>query len=82
MEKGTIHIETEGEKVSITIDGNISPLDAINLLMNALDEMIRQNLEEPEKRTKLAKLIGKSLEAMYLKEEKMDDQKRTPANLC
>lgn len=82
MDEGKITIQQKGEKVNITIGENISPLDAINLLMNALDEVIRQSLEEQEKRTKLAKLIGKRLEEIYLKEEKMDDQKGTPASLC
>lgn len=82
MDEGKITIQQKGEKVNITIGENISPLDAINLLMNALDEVIRQSLEEQEKRAKLAKLIGKRLEEIYLKEEKMDDQKGTPANLC
>lgn len=77
MDEGKITIQQKGEKVNITIGENISPLDAINLLMNALDEVIRQSLEEQEKRAKLAKWIGKRLEEIYLKEEKMDDQKRT-----
>ena len=82
MDEEKITIQKMGEKVNITIGGNISPLDAINLLMNALDEVIRQSVEEQEKRAKLAKLIGKRLEEIYLKEEKMDDQKGTPANIC
>ena len=46
MDEGKITIQQKGEKVNITIGENISPLDAINLLMNALDEVIRQSLEE------------------------------------
>ena len=82
MDEEKITIQKMGEKVNITIGENISPMDAINLLMNTLDEVIRQSLEEPEKRTELAKLVGENLKEIFLKEEKTDDQKRTPANLC
>lgn len=46
MDEEKITIQKMGEKVNITIGGNISPLDAINLLMNALGEVIRQSVEE------------------------------------
>lgn len=82
MDEEKITIQVVGEKVSITIDGNISTLDALNMLMNALDVVIRQSLDEPEKRTKLAGSIGKILEEIFSKEEKMDDKKRTPPGLC
>lgn len=80
--EGKITIQEMGENVRITTEGDISPLEAMNLLMNGLDDVIRESLEEPEKRTKLAKLIGKKLEEKFAKEEQEDDQKRTPANIC
>ena len=73
MEKGTIHIELEGEKVSLEVR-NMGFVTQIEVMMNALCDIIEYATKDD---------FAKKLEEIFqVKSEEKNDQKRTPPGIC
>lgn len=82
MEKGTIHIELEGEKVSLEVR-NMGFVTQIEVMLNALCDIIEYAVKDDFAKTKIAKAFAKKLEEIFqVKSEEKNDQKRTPPGIC
>lgn len=83
MEKGTIHIELEGEEFRLEVKGNMGFVTAMEVMMNALHDMIEQAIKDDFEKNKIAKFFAKKLEEIFPeKSEEKNDKKGTPASLC
>lgn len=85
MKKIKIEIEQHDDYVEVHAEkGTLD--EVINLLMNAMDDFIKEKVDGNERRAILAMSIGQLLAARFLEnednKEKKDDQKRTPPGLC
>lgn len=83
MEKGTIHIELQGEEIRLEVKGNMGFVTAMEVMMNALHDMIEHAVKDDFEKNKIAKFFAKKLEEIFPeKSEEKDDQKRTSESLC
>ena len=73
MKEGKIAIHKKGEMVRTSVEG-LGLIESINLLMNAMNNIIEENIEEPKERTAIAAFIGVKLAAKFADEEKIHDQ--------
>lgn len=73
MQEGKITIHKKGEMVRISV-GGLGLIESINLLMNAMNDIIEETIEEPKERTAIAAFIGAKLAAKFADEEKIHDQ--------
>lgn len=73
MQEGKITIHKKGETVRISV-GGLGLIESINLLMNAMNDIIEETIEEPKERTAMAAFIGAKLAGRFAEAEKINDQ--------
>ena len=73
MDEEKITIQKKGERVQISVRG-LRLMESINLLMNAMNDIIEENIEEPKERTALATLMCTNFIRRFQKAEKTNDQ--------
>lgn len=82
MKKGTIHIELEGEKISLEVR-NMGFVTQMEVMLNTLRDMINYATKDDFVKNEIAKVFAKNLEEIFKgKSEEKDDQKRTSPRLC
>lgn len=73
MQEGKITIHKKGEMVRISV-GGLGLIESMNLLMNAMNDIIEETIEEPKERTAMAAFIVAKIAGRFAEAEKINDQ--------
>lgn len=73
MDEGKITIQKKGERVRLTVR-ELKLTECIDLLLNAMNDVIEETVPEPAERTALAVLMCTSFVRRFQEAEKIDDQ--------
>ena len=73
MDEGKITIQKKGERIQLTVR-KLKLTECIDLLLNAMNNVIEKTVPEPAERTALAVLMCTSFVRRFQEAEKIDDQ--------
>lgn len=73
MDEGKITIQKKGESVRITVT-ELKLKECLDLLLNAMNDVIEETVSEPAERTALAALMCTNFVRRFQEEEKINDQ--------